>query len=208
MATREIKKRPSADATRDKIIKEARKLFAKKGFAATSISEIAGKAKINQSLIYHHFGSKEGLWTHIKTEIFEKFAEQQGIEIADYDKEKDAKSFITAIYNFRYDMYDKNPELPRMITWQRMEASSSKLIGPRHSTIKQLVEIVERFQKEGQITDKYEAEELIYVIFANAAFWFGDFQTINRKLSAKDKKTKKEQWRTMMLEMTIKELQP
>ena len=42
------------------IINAARTCFVEKGFAGTSISAIAKKAQINQSLIDHHFGNKTG----------------------------------------------------------------------------------------------------------------------------------------------------
>jgi AcrR family transcriptional regulator len=58
--------RTVADTTRKKILDAARKLFVKNGFAGTSISDIAGLAKINQSLIYHHFRDKQELWKGLK----------------------------------------------------------------------------------------------------------------------------------------------
>lgn len=206
MATKEVKKRPSADATRDSIVKEASKLFTKQGFAATSISEIAGKAKINQSLIYHHFGSKEGLWVHIKTTMFNSYAEKQGAAISKYEQAKTAKDFISDIFNFRFEMYEKHSELARMLTWQRMETSTSKLIGPRHQSIEQLTEIMKKFQKKGEITKKYDAEELVYTVFAYSIIWFGDIQTVMHNLPPKEKKEKKDLYRKMLLDFTLKSL--
>ena len=63
--TKETPNRPSADNTRKVILNAARDLFVKKGFAGTSISEIAKQAKVNQSLIYHHYANKESLWTAV-----------------------------------------------------------------------------------------------------------------------------------------------
>jgi len=55
------------------ILKVARKLFIRKGFAATSISEIAKECNINKSLIYHHFENKESLWKAIKGEMISTY---------------------------------------------------------------------------------------------------------------------------------------
>ena len=52
----------------------ARELFAKRGFAATTIDDIAARAGIAKGAVYHHFGSKE--------EIFERVLEGAFHEIA------------------------------------------------------------------------------------------------------------------------------
>ena len=48
--------------TRDRLIKAAIPLFARKGFEGTSIKELAQEAGVNVSLVSYHFGGKEGLY--------------------------------------------------------------------------------------------------------------------------------------------------
>ena len=50
---------------RDAILVAGRELFAERGFNAASVSEIAARAGIAKSVIYHHFGSKAGLYEAI-----------------------------------------------------------------------------------------------------------------------------------------------
>ncbi len=45
-----------------KICTVAQALFAERGFAGTSIREIAERASVKSSLLYHYFSSKEGLY--------------------------------------------------------------------------------------------------------------------------------------------------
>ena len=47
---------------REQLIQIARTLFAKKGFEATSIEEVAQKASVSKPVVYEHFGGKEGLY--------------------------------------------------------------------------------------------------------------------------------------------------
>lgn len=39
-----------------------RQLFAERGFDATSIEEVAARAKVSKPVVYEHFGGKEGLY--------------------------------------------------------------------------------------------------------------------------------------------------
>jgi AcrR family transcriptional regulator len=52
----------SGQERREQLIDVGRSMFAQKGFQATSIEEIAQRAKITKPLVYEHFGGKQGLY--------------------------------------------------------------------------------------------------------------------------------------------------
>ena len=56
-----------SEATRDQLITTGRRLFAEKGFAATSIEELVRAAGVTRGAMYHHFGSKEELFEAVFT---------------------------------------------------------------------------------------------------------------------------------------------
>jgi TetR/AcrR family transcriptional regulator len=60
------------DETRDRIIDAAARLFAERGFRATSTRDIAARARTNQGLITYHFGSKLALWKEAVGRIFRR----------------------------------------------------------------------------------------------------------------------------------------
>lgn len=112
------------------LIKEtALKLFAENGYDATSISEIAKKAKISKGLMYNYFSSKEDLlkiiWDDLITEsegmidsnndgeVTDKEAEnfiEQTFEMLKNKREKMKLyyqlSFQPKVVNFLYNKYD------------------------------------------------------------------------------------------------------
>jgi AcrR family transcriptional regulator len=50
------------EATRGAVLRAAQKLFESKGFAATTMDEIAAAAGVAKGAVYHHFPSKEELF--------------------------------------------------------------------------------------------------------------------------------------------------
>lgn len=54
--------RMSAAQRREQLIAIGRTLFAERGFDATSIEEVAARAKVSKPVVYEHFGGKEGLY--------------------------------------------------------------------------------------------------------------------------------------------------
>ena len=51
-----------SDATRERILEAAQRLFGEQGFERTTIRGVAAAAAINPSLVIRYFGSKEGLF--------------------------------------------------------------------------------------------------------------------------------------------------
>src|SRR5207237_1421434 len=50
-----------ASARRAQLVDVGRKVFAERGYEATSVEEIAARAGISKPIVYEHFGGKEGL---------------------------------------------------------------------------------------------------------------------------------------------------
>ncbi|MFG2087905.1 MULTISPECIES: TetR family transcriptional regulator [unclassified Spirillospora] len=55
-------RRPGPTETREKIIAEARDLFAEKGYDGVSLRAIARAAGVDPALVHHFFGNKEGVF--------------------------------------------------------------------------------------------------------------------------------------------------
>jgi AcrR family transcriptional regulator len=62
---RKSPKRLTATARRAQLIDIASEVFAERGYRATSVEEIASRAKVSKPIIYDHFGGKEGLYAVI-----------------------------------------------------------------------------------------------------------------------------------------------
>jgi AcrR family transcriptional regulator len=54
--------RLTAAARRAQLVEVGRAVFAKRGYEATSVEEIADRAKVSKPIVYEHFGGKEGLY--------------------------------------------------------------------------------------------------------------------------------------------------
>jgi len=61
-AARPRPERLPAAARRAQLVEVGRRLFAERGYEATSVEEIAERAKVSKPIVYEHFGGKEGLY--------------------------------------------------------------------------------------------------------------------------------------------------
>src|SRR6516162_5155634 len=66
-----------SELTRERILKAAVRLFADRGYEATSIRTIAARANVNQAAINYHFKSKDGLYREVLRGALRALTEHQ-----------------------------------------------------------------------------------------------------------------------------------
>jgi AcrR family transcriptional regulator len=59
----------NAETTRRALLREARRLFARHGYAAVSLDEICRRARVTKGALYHHFRDKRDLFRMVCREV-------------------------------------------------------------------------------------------------------------------------------------------
>jgi AcrR family transcriptional regulator len=75
-------RRLPASARRAQLIDVGRAVFAKNGYEATSVEEIADRAKVSKPIVYEHFGGKEGLYAVVVDREMDYVARRVGEAIS------------------------------------------------------------------------------------------------------------------------------
>ncbi len=96
----DTKIRKRGKKTREKILKVATKLFAKYGFAGTSMDEIAERVGIRKASLYHHFSSKQEIYEELIERVFAEIIKIFQVSFSSGDILKDAENFISKMMNF------------------------------------------------------------------------------------------------------------
>jgi AcrR family transcriptional regulator len=151
--------------TQDKIITAAQKFFVKKGFAGTSINDIANDAKINKSLIYHHFGSKENLWKEVKLKLFGQYSQTEAIE---FPNPLTLRIFLEKLITHRFKFYANNPQLVQMIHWQSIESFDESNNKAKLQTTYPWIAKIKTLQDQGEIRSDLQPDYVMLFI-AHAA---------------------------------------
>jgi AcrR family transcriptional regulator len=147
-----IMTRPS-DVTRERIMKAAERLFAERGYDATSIRAIVAKARVNQAAINYHFDGKDGLYREVLRAAFGALTEQQ-LEHADEMKAMSREAALAEFIRRQLrpllgrDEYSRHM---RILNWEtvRPTAVFRKLLSEEAAPFMGLaVELVRRFQPE------------------------------------------------------------
>ncbi|MFN8161591.1 MAG: TetR/AcrR family transcriptional regulator [Solirubrobacterales bacterium] len=157
-------KAPPVDKRRQ-ILDAAIRVFARQGFHATRVSDIADEAGVAYGLVYHYFDSKEQV-------LNELFAERWSLLLAAIEEadRSDAppRGKLEAVASFIVDSYRHDPDLMKVIIVEVTRAANS--FGRTHlpeisSAYDSIARIVAEGQQAGAFRDDIDAG------FASMAFY-------------------------------------
>lgn len=138
------KLKTETDTTEEKIKEAARKVFMKKGYAATRTRDIAEEAGINLALLNYYFRSKEKLFNQVMKEKMQQFFGVLLPVISDPSTKLEIK--IELIVSNYIDTLTENPDLPLFVLSEMKDADHLsdilpvEKLTPKVSFIKQLQE--------------------------------------------------------------------
>jgi TetR/AcrR family transcriptional regulator len=71
------RKSRNPERTREKILREATTEFAARSYDGARVDSIARRCRLSKNMLYHYFGSKEGLFVAVLERIYELFRKRQ-----------------------------------------------------------------------------------------------------------------------------------
>jgi TetR/AcrR family transcriptional regulator len=103
--------------TRAIVIDAAERLFAERGFAATSMRDISAASGVSHPLIHHHFGSKEELYAAVKRRMVEGYARRFPAAARATNRPLSVRAEMRRIMTY----LSENPVMLRLCGWTRLE---------------------------------------------------------------------------------------
>jgi TetR/AcrR family transcriptional regulator, fatty acid metabolism regulator protein len=140
------------------ILDAAVRVFARQGFHACRVSDIADEAGVAYGLLYHYFPSKEEVLNTLFLERWDVMLEM----IREVDREpKPVREKLGAIASFIVDSYRHDPDLMKVIIVEVTRAANSfgqTHLGQIREAYRLIGEIVTKAQREGIFKPEIDAE--------------------------------------------------
>ncbi len=155
---------PAADKRRQ-ILDAAIRVFARQGFHATRVSDIADEAGVAYGLVYHYFKSKDEV-------LNELFSQRWSLLLAAIEEtdggEAPPREKLAAVAGFIIESYRHDPELMQVIIVEVTRAANS--FGRTHlSEIRRAYESIAKIVADGQELGAFRRD--IDPIFASMFFY-------------------------------------
>jgi AcrR family transcriptional regulator len=158
----------SKAATREKLLAAASKAFARYGFAAISVDEIAESAGFSRGAFYSNFKSKDELFLT----VVEREIRAWSLEVRDIvSASSSAEETLLGLRKFYGVVKERDKDAQLLIAEARLYAArngqfKSKLSALFREVHEELTSVLERFQTQAAIKNGIAADQLVLIAIA------------------------------------------
>ena len=146
-------KAPPIDRRRQ-ILDAAIRVFARQGFNACRVSDIAREANVAYGLVYHYFDSKDQVLNELFVERWSLLL--QAIEEVD-QRDVPAREKLDAVAGFIIDSYRHDPELMKVIIVEVTRAANS-FTRTHLKEIRQAFDLIAKIVRDAQEAGDFRAD--------------------------------------------------
>lgn len=142
------------EVSKSRLMESAAELFAQKGYAATTVSQIVASAGLTQAAFYLYFKSKED----ILKELLEKFEQQMlqfsnaGRHVSEQMKEE-REAYVARTFIGLFALFGTNPNLTKIALQETLEGEKF-----RSKIVNQIVTNMKMNQSIGIVNSKVDPE--------------------------------------------------
>lgn len=171
----------AAQATREKILKAATKVFARHGYEGGSVEKISRAAQSFDRMIYYYFGSKEGLFIEVLEAIYRRMNEAESRLALDAGEPVQA---LQALIRFVLGYYRKHPEFITLLNTEnrhkgRHIAKSMRAREYSSPAIALIAQVLASGQAQGLFRQDIAARDLYLLIAATGYFHMSNRHTLS-----------------------------
>lgn len=153
-------------AVRTAVLDTALELFARHGFADTSLRDISKHSGVSHPLILHHFGTKEALYSEVKRRVVEGYAQRFPSAVRAANRPINLRAEMKRIMTY----VGENELALRLCARTRVDGDYQVWPGEPDllDLIRQRMEVAQRC---GTIRDDLNAQQLSVMILGIIFFW-------------------------------------
>ncbi len=177
------KRARDAEASRRRLLEAGVKVFSERGPDGGSVSMIARQARINRRMLYHYFGSKEGLYRAAFRHAYEQLSSAE-VELADLAL--GAEDLLARLIRSYYRFHATHPRHVRLLMWENLrqgKAAREAEIGSIKAPIIEALRIaLDRGRREGRFRADIDEKQLLISCMALSFFYFSNQYTVGEAL--------------------------
>jgi TetR/AcrR family transcriptional regulator len=170
------------DSTRTTLLVAARAAFAEGGLEGARVDDIARRAGVNKQLVYHYFGSKDGLYTAVLEQVYRQIRDQErSLELDSFPAEEAMRKLI----EFSFDYLAKSPEFVRILADENahlgQHLKGSDVVAEVNQPIIELIRTtLARGVKTGVFRKGLDPLQIYLSIAGMSFFYFANLHTLSR----------------------------
>lgn len=171
--------------TRSKLLKCATRVFAEHGFEGASLSDILKKAGVTKRMVYHYYGSKEGLYRAVHIHQWQVLAEWFAEELIPTEmpaqQDRPTQTLLLKAVEIFHDFSATHQDFLKLLLWDGLEGGKvsrsiwKEIRGPLYWRME---ELVKAGQAQGVIPKDLIPSHFIVSFMGIVLFYFTGANTL------------------------------
>jgi len=159
-------------STQDSILDAAERLFARQGFAATTIKQIGKEAAVNPALLYYYYDGKETLYRAMLQRILGQLLARgtDAIERASSHADR-----IRAFVRAQAKLLGEHPHFPQLLVRELVDHQAAHaeqaITNTAAGAFRRLCEVIEAGQRDGAFRRSLDPRYTAISIIAQVAYF-------------------------------------
>jgi TetR/AcrR family transcriptional regulator len=172
--------RRTATLSKEKIIKAAITEFALKGLDGARVDEIARRSGVNKTLLYHHIGNKDSLFTAALETTYQTIRERQREFLR---RQMDPLTGVRELVLLLMSIWVEHPEFGRLLATENFHwgkhVKRSRVIGEMYQQlVDTLNDLLAKGVEQGVFRDGIDAIDLYISISSLSAYYVSHHHTL------------------------------
>ena len=193
--------------TREKILTQATREFAGKGFDGARVDAIALRCKLSKNMLYYYFESKEGLFVAVLEGIYQRMDEAEAAIALDASRPVEAP---TEVIRFVHGYYRRNPDFVTLLNTENLHkgrhiARSVRAREYSSRAVAIIADILAAGAAQGLFRADLVARDVYLLIAASGYFYTSNRYTLTTFLDeALDAPDKVAHWEDFVIEAVLR----
>ena len=163
----------NSSRTRRQILRAAVRRFANAGYAAASVQQIVGDAKVSKPALYYHFRDKAGLFQALVSEAHD---ERFGVVQEAAARGRNFRGKLVEILSSLFDYFHHNRELTRIAFATAFAAPGEvptqvRYVDKCQRNLEFIHSLMKRAQKDGELDGRFDSHDLAYGFYGLMNFY-------------------------------------
>lgn len=172
--------------SRPALLAAARAAFSERGLEGARVDDIAQRAGVNKQLVYHYFGSKDGLYTAVLESVYREIRDHESaLELDALPAEQAMRTLV----EFSFDYLARSPEFVRILADENAHAGKhlqgSDIVKEVNRPIIELLrKTLVRGAEAGAFRQGLDPLHVYLSIAGMSFFYFANLHTLSRAFDA------------------------
>lgn len=179
---RAVKARPPG--VRDRLLGEALDLFADRGYDGVAVDEIVHAAGVNKRMVYHYFGSKEGIYSAVLEQAYEGLRASEEKFFAPRKSRGHPRKAVHDLVGLYFEFLRTHPEFVRLLLWENLQQGTHLgKTGPAVSKspmLAHLQTLLDQGVADGSFRRGLDARQVLVSLIGLCLIYFSNRHTLAR----------------------------